>query len=172
MADAVAAAPVAGAPVGEAAPGKRKLKLILIAVAGLAIVGGGVGGFFWWQASSATHATAAKKPELRLPAVFVPLDPPFVVNFQTADAVRFLQVEVRLAAKDAETAELLKQNEPIVRNDLLMLFGNQDLNQLNARNGKEQLRAVALATVRNVVRNVGGEASKVDNVYFTSFVMQ
>jgi flagellar FliL protein len=86
--------------------------------------------------------------------------------------VRFLQVEVRLAAKDAETAELLKQNDPIVRNDLLMLFGNQDLAQLNLRNGKEHLRALALQAVRNVVRNVGGEPEKVDNVYFTSFVMQ
>ena len=161
-----------GAEDTEASPKKGKLKLILLAVAGLVVVGGGAGGFFWWKSSSAAHAAEHKKAEPRMPSVFVPLDPPFVVNFQTADAVRFLQVEVRLAAKDAETAELLKQNDPIVRNDLLMLFGNQDVTQLVARNGKEKLRAQSLAVVRGVVRNVGGEAAKVDNVYFTSFVMQ
>ncbi len=172
MANAAAAAPAEGATEGEAPPKKGQHKLIIIAVSALVLVGGGVGGFLYWKSSSSKHAEEHKKAEPKLPAVFVPLDPPFVVNFQTADAVRFLQVEVRLAAKDAETAELLKQNDPIVRNDLLMLFGNQDITQLVARNGKEKLRADSLQTVRNVIKNVGGEPAKVDNVYFTSFVMQ
>ncbi len=158
--------------VAEPASKRGKFKLIIMIIGALLLVGGGVGGFFWWKASNAKHATAVKKPEPRLPAVFVPLDPPFVVNFQTADAVRFLQIEVRLAAKDAETAELLKQNDPILRNDLLILFGNQDLQQLIAKGGRDRLRALTLAAVRNVIRTVGGESGKVDNVYFTSFVMQ
>lgn len=168
-----AAAPPADATADGDNPVKKgKLKLILVASLGLVVIGGGVGGYLFWKSSSSSHAAGASKVAVRVPAVFVPLDPPFVVNFQTADAVRFLQVEVRLAAKNAETAELLKQNDPIVRNDLLMLFGNQDITHLMARDGKEKLRAAALQAVRNVIKNVGGEPANVDNVYFTSFVMQ
>ena len=171
MADAAAATDASKAGA-EVTPKKGQLKIIIIAVSAVVLIGGGIGGFFLWRSGSAAHATAAKKAEPRMPAVFVPLDPPFVVNFQTADAVRFLQIEVRLSAKDAETGELLKQNDPILRNDLLLLFGNQDLQQLIAKGGRDRLRAQSLLTVRNVVRGVGGDAAKVDNVYFTSFVMQ
>ena len=38
--------------------------------------------------------------------------------------------------------------------------------------GKEKLRAAALEQVRKIVKTEGGKPESVDNVYFTSFVMQ
>jgi flagellar FliL protein len=53
-----------------------------------------------------------------------------------------------------------------------MLFGNQRYENLSTVEGKDQLRAEALDRVRKVVREEGGDASQVEQLYFTSFVMQ
>jgi flagellar FliL protein len=104
--------------------------------------------------------------------MFAALEPPFVVNFQGDQSQRFLQIEVRVASRELETIELLKANDPIIRNDLLMLFSAQDAAHLANREGKEKLRADALTQVRRIVKEAGGKDESVDSVLFTSFVMQ
>jgi flagellar FliL protein len=59
-----------------------------------------------------------------------------------------------------------------VRNDLLLLLGNQHYETISSREGKEKLREQALEAVRKVVKNAGGKGDLVEAVYFTSFVMQ
>ncbi len=152
--------------------GKRKLFLTI----GLAVLvlGGGVGGFLIWTSSQAHGVETGKKakPAIKVPLEFITLEPAFVVNFEADQAVRFLQIEVRLASRDPETIEMLKHNDPVIRNDLLLMFGNQDYREISTREGKDKLRQRTLAAVRKIVQNEGGEASKVEGVYFTSFVMQ
>jgi flagellar FliL protein len=153
------------------APKKGKGKLILVIVAVLVLVGGGVGGFLFWKSRQGDHKKEPEPVPL-LPLQFVALDPPFVVNFQGQQTVRFLQIEVRLSSRELATVELMKANEPVIRNDLLMLFGTQDAAQLATREGKEKLRADSLALVRKIVKAENGKPESVDNVFFTSFVMQ
>jgi flagellar FliL protein len=157
-----------------AAPKKGgKGKLILIAALALVVVGGGAGGFFYWKSTQGgEHAKKQEEAKPLLPLQFVPLDPPFVVNFSGQQTVRFLQVEVRLASRELETVDRMKANEPVIRNDLLLLFGQQDAAELATREGKEKLRAAALEQVRKIVKAEGGKPETVDSVYFTSFVMQ
>jgi flagellar FliL protein len=100
------------------------------------------------------------------------LDPPFVVNFQSEQAVRFLQITVQVMSRDPATIEQLKANDPVVRNDLLMLFANQKYAVISTSEGKEQLRAQALDAVRRAVVGAGGKAEHIEAIYFTSFVMQ
>jgi flagellar FliL protein len=158
--------------------GKSRGKLFLIIVIGAAVVllGAGVGAA-WWL-TSGKHPAAAPVGEPKAapppsgPPLFVGLDPPFVVNFDAEQAVRFLQVAVQLETRDPATIELLKTNDPIVRNDLLLLFANQRYAQLSTREGKEALRGQALEAVRKVLAAAGGHPERLEAVYFTSFVMQ
>ena len=103
--------------------------------------------------------------------IYLALDPPFVVNFQSDSATRFLQVGVQLMAHDQKALDAAKASEPAVRNALVMLFSSQDAKTLISREGKEKLRADALAEMQKIVaERVKGAA--IDAVYFTSFVMQ
>ena len=115
-----------------------------------------------------------KKEEAKpkLPAQFVELDPPFVVNFEPGATARFLQVAVQLMTRDAHMVEFLKANTPIIRNDLLLLFGNRHVEEVATNEGKEALRTAALQTVRKIVDSEGGKGEEIEAVYFTSFVMQ
>ena len=102
--------------------------------------------------------------------IYLALDPPFVVNFQSDTATRFLQVGVQLMAHDQKALDAAKASEPAVRNALVMLFSSQDAKTLISRDGKEKLRTDALDEIRKIV----GERTRapLDAVYFTSFVMQ
>ena len=106
------------------------------------------------------------------PAIYIPLEPPFVVNFDATQSSRFLQVTVEIMTRDSSMSQLLKDNNPAIRNDLLLLFGNQDASVISTRDGKEQLRKDVLEAVRNVAKTEGGKGDLVENVFFTTFVMQ
>ncbi len=164
--------PVLEAAAEQAAPkGKGKSLLIVIVLAVLLLAGGGVGAWFAFAPHGNKKHTEAKK-EPAAPALYVALDPPFVVNFEAEQQVRFLQVTAQLMTRDPATVELLKANDPVIRNDFLLLFGNQKYAVVSTREGKEALRAQTLTAVRKIVTNAGGKPEKVEAVYFTSFVMQ
>jgi flagellar FliL protein len=135
------------------------------------LAGGGVGAFFAFG-SHGDKKTAEAKKEPIVPPQYIALDPPFVVNFESDQQVRFLQVTVQLMTRDPATVELLKANDPVVRNDLLLLFGGQKYSVISSREGKESQRQQTLTAVRKVVGTAGGKPEKVEAVYFTSFVMQ
>jgi flagellar FliL protein len=166
-------------PTLEAAPGQegaappKKGKLgFLLTLAALLLGGGGAIAYYTLVLNDSKAAEAAEKDTQKAPALFVALDPPFVVNFEAEQLVRFLQVTVQVMSRDPATIDLIKANDPIVRNDLLLLLGNQNYATISSREGKEKLRQQALEAVRKVVSNAGGKAGKVEAIYFTSFVMQ
>ncbi len=159
----------------KAAPAKSRKKLLIIILAAVVVLGGGGAGA-WFALGGKVDATkaGAKKhePEVRLPAQFVALDPPFVVNFGPGSSVRFLQVAVQLMTRDPHVVEFLGRNTPIIRNDLLLLFGNKQVEEVSSNEGKEALRAAALAAVRKIIAAEGEKPDALEAVYFTSFVMQ
>lgn len=102
---------------------------------------------------------------------YIPLDPPFVVNFGPNSSARFLQVSVELGTRVPEAVELIKNNRPAIRNNLVFLFSDQDASALETREGKNKLRDDALNEARRVIKEEGG-IDGIDTIYFTSFVMQ
>jgi len=175
-----------GAVESVAAPRKDMNPLALVMLASLitaATVGGGVYFALASKVEQAVNAhaqeagdeagdTAKKKGKAKLPALYVKLDPPFVVNFEAKGAMRFLQITVEIMTRDPETVELLKQHGPLIRNNLLMLFGNQDFKTISSLEGKEALRATALKTIGEAIKGEGGKPKTLEQLLFTSFVMQ
>jgi flagellar FliL protein len=96
---------------------------------------------------------------------------PLIVNFGESGELRFLQITVEVMARDPKAIAAVQANTPFLRNNLLLLIGSRDLQQLLTREGKEQLRALALAEVRAALKKVSPE-SEIEDVYFSSFVMQ
>ncbi len=112
-----------------------------------------------------------KAKKVKAPLNYVPLDPPFVVNFSDDSETRFLQVTVELGTRDPEVIDKVKEHRPAIRNNLVMLFSSQNPSDLNTREGKEKLRSETLAEVQKVLKEETGEVG-VEAVFFTSFVMQ
>jgi flagellar protein FliL len=153
----------------EAPPKAGGGKKWLLIVGAVLLAGAAVGG--WLLLTGVGHRGPAPPPPVG-PPLYVALDPPFVTNFQGEQQARFLQITAEVMTHDQATAELVKADDPVIRNDLLLLFSNQKAADLATREGKERLRSAALATVRQVLEANGGRNAHVDAVLFTSFVMQ
>jgi len=118
------------------------------------------------------EAKKEKEAGPKPPPIYVQLEPPFVVNFMAGKPAKFLQVTMEVMTRDQTTAQIMKDNNPLVRNDLLMLFGGQEYEAVASSEGREALRGRALEAVRGVVKKEGGKPAEVEAVYFTSLVMQ
>jgi len=166
------AAAQAAADARPAPAGKRRVPLLIIII-GAALLIAGLGAALVLTHAFGRSATAkSAEHEPRLPPLYLALDPPFVVNFQADQIVRFLQISVEVMSRDPKTLDLLKDNDPVLRNDLLILLANQKYAVIATSAGKEQLRADALGAIRKDLVQAGGDPKKVEAVYFTSFVMQ
>ncbi|WP_256644844.1 flagellar basal body-associated FliL family protein [Thermomonas paludicola] len=146
-----------------APPKKSRKRLLLITLAVLLLAGGGAA--FWLMKPS--HA----EPKVLGPPQYIALEPAFIVNLADPGAVRYLQADVQLLTRDPDTAAAIALHTPIIRNRLLLLFGQQTSQQLTGRSGKEGLQAQALAEVRSVLK-AQHAADKVDALLFTSVVIQ
>jgi flagellar protein FliL len=183
-----------------AAKGGKKKLLIIIAAAVLVLGGAGGGAFFFMNKDHADEEVTAdadeeadaeeeapdakdakkskskskkdKKAKVKAPALYVKYEPPFVVNFEAKGVMRFLQISMEVMTRDAPTSEVIKLHEPKIRNNMLMLLGSQTYDTLSSLEGKEGLRKQALETIAKVVEEEGGEGKEVEDIYFTSFVMQ
>ena len=151
-------------------------KIIIIVVVALLLVGGGVGGYLMLSGEDAGSEEGAADVANAEPVVvesdpiYLPLDPAFVVNFEQQGNIRYLQLSLQIMSYHEEVVEKVSANIPAVRNSLIMLFSGQDYDQLNTSEGKENLRQLVLQSINGVVK-LNGE-KKVDDVYFTGFVMQ
>lgn len=105
------------------------------------------------------------------PAVYFPFDPPLIVNFDDAQAVRFLQLQIEVLLRDEHETEVVKLHSPVIRNNLLMLMNGRDYKSLMSREGKEALRKECLAEVQRILKHETGKPI-VEDLFFTSFVVQ
>jgi flagellar FliL protein len=156
----------------EAAPaaGRGKKKLILIIVIALVVIGGGVGGWlFMSKGKKADGETGNHHEEEAKAAAHAPA---FVVNFGGAENSRFLQIQVEAMTRDPLVLEVIKSNEPAIRNDLLLLFSSQTYDVLMSGEGKEALRKATAEAMRKVIAREGAKPEAIEDVFFTSFVIQ
>lgn len=161
------------APAAGETPPKKSRKGLIIAIASVLVLGGGGAGAWFAFAGSGEHEEGeAEVAEVKLPPQFVALEPAFVVNFQPGSQSRFLQIAVQVMTRDPALVATLQHLDPIIRNDLLLLFGNKAVTEVATPEGKEALRTATLAAVRKVIADEGGDPEALENVYFTSFVMQ
>ena len=110
------------------------------------------------------------KDDIR-PALYIALEPAFVVNSETQSGIHYLQVSIEVMTRDPLVAENIKTHMPNIRNNLIMLLSSQTQAAVATREGKERVRGEALAEVQKVLKERTGK-SDVEALYFTNFVMQ
>jgi len=151
-------------------------KIIIIVVALLVLGGGGAAAFFMLGDDDAAAEAGVDGAEVAPPeeeekdAIYWALDPAFVVNYERNGTIRYLQLNLQAMSYEQDVIDKVKANIPAVRNNLIMLLSAQDYDSLGSVEGKEGLRQEVLASINEVLRLKGD--SKVDDVFFTGFVMQ
>lgn len=161
---AAPAIPAMPAEPTEAAP-VRKPRKKRLAILGLVVVllgGGGAGAWFLSQGDASKEVPAAKAP------VFLPLET-FTINLQ-GDG-HYLQIDITLQVADQAQIDIIKSYMPRVRSRLLSLLSSKQAEELASMEDKKKLAQEILAQVK-LPFDPKGKPQQVDDVLFTSFVIQ
>lgn len=165
----------------EGEGGGSKKKLIILAVVCLILIGISVAGTMFALnmfsgAEQEMIAAELVEPEpeaddVKKTAIYYPLKPAIIVNFQARGRQRFLQAELTLLIRDEVVVQAIETHMPMIRNSLVMLFGGQTYEELQTADGKELLQEQAAEQLRALLEQETGKPG-VEKVLFTNFVMQ
>lgn len=109
--------------------------------------------------------------EAKPPAIYFPLKPPLIVNYQSRGRQRFLQAEISVMAREDDVIETIEIHMPMIRNSLIMVFSGQVYEELQTEEGRELLRQEALMTLQGIMKRELGKPG-IEKVLFTNLVMQ
>jgi flagellar FliL protein len=153
----------------------KKTKIIMIVgiVVLLAVIGAGV---YWWLSKDAApaDADATETAVQKATPVYHEVAAPFIVNFseQSNNQVRYLQIKMKVMARDQATISLFALHEPALVHELLMLFYSQNYDELSTTEGTQALQQASLETINNFLKQQDSSITGLEAVYFTSLVMQ
>ena len=164
----------------EATGGKKNI--IIIAVVAVAMLAAGifggpvVRGMFASDPDEGVEEVAEEKVEEQEPAgkdaIYQGIHPPLLVNFtDSRGKARFLQITLELMTRDASVVEALKTHNAVIRNNLILLYGDIDYDEVTSREGKTKMLAEALAEINAVMTKQTGKPG-VEAVYFTNLIVQ
>ena len=154
-------------------------KLIVIAVVLIVL---GIGGFFAYkpimnmvsppEVSEEEAAKAGEPVDTSDPALFAPLNPPLVINFKDSyGEPHLLQVTMDVMSRDQRVIDEVKNHAAVIRNALILMYGNVDYDFIQTREGKEAMLDDALQEIRRIIERETGMTG-VEAVYFTSLIIQ
>lgn len=173
--------------------GNKGMIIVIILVSVLLISGAVIGGLYFMgmldggesaqteEPADTEKADSAAPPK---PAHYLDLSPAFVVNFEDQSNAAYLQVEMQVMARDPLVLEQVKNHMPVIRNNILLVMSGQKFEEVRTRAGKERLQQELLKAIQDVVAGArsqqagekdgkaGSAPANVEQVYFTSFIMQ
>ncbi len=158
----------------EINPGKGKKKLLLSIIIVLLLVIGGLVTAYFLMGSDDTAETAETADAPKAAPIYHEVKAPFIVNFakQSNDAVRYLQIKMKVMARDQQAIDDFVTHEPAIVHELLLLFFSQNYDDLNTTEGTRALQEATLNTINQQLKTLAGNDTGLEAVYFTSLVMQ
>jgi flagellar protein FliL len=177
----------------EKSGGANKMKLIIIALAVLAVLG--IGGaiaavvLLKQPAAEAPADEAAdehaedSKPEKKKkkkkksedeehagPPVFEQLEP-LVVNL-SGESASVMRVAISAKLDEEKTKEMIGQYRPKIQGELLLLFSSKTAEELLTHEGKLKLIEETKLTINRVLESEEPSEGPVEDVAFTDFIIQ
>ena len=102
---------------------------------------------------------------------YVSLVPPLVGNYQSAGRLKLYKADISLRVDSAEAKARVEHHEPLIRNQLVMLFSQQTEASLSGLEAKESLRQEALKQVRQALEQEE-QQPLVEDLLFNNLIIQ
>ncbi|MCY1269755.1 Flagellar basal body-associated protein FliL [compost metagenome] len=102
---------------------------------------------------------------------YIDLVPSLVGNYGSGPRLKYYKADISLRVSGAEAEEKVTRHEPLIRNQLVMLFSQQSDESLGSSDAKEKLRQEALQQVQQVLHSEEGQPL-VDDLLFNNLIVQ
>lgn len=152
---------------------KSKKGLIIIIIVAIIAIGASVGVtlFLLGGDESAEEEVAEEEvAEVKQPAIYMDLQPAFLVTYSDGGRHRYMQVHVSVSSRDAAAIGAVEHHLPYIKSKINSLYSSQDFKSVQTDEGKQFLRTESLRVINEVLEGEG--ESLIENVFFTNFVLQ
>lgn len=150
---------------------KKKLLIIISIVSVLAILLSiGVTLFLLGGDEEPVAEEVVTNPSGKDPASYFDIKQPFLVTFNVDGRQRYMQVSISVVSRDASAFTTLEHHLPLILSRLNSTYSAADFNELKTEAGKLALQEKSLSVINEMLETEGAE--KIENVYFTNFVLQ
>ena len=104
---------------------------------------------------------------------YISLTPPFVGNYglDGSPKLKVYKADISLRVTGADAAKAVKDNEPLIRNQLVGLFTQQTAEGMSNVEAKEKLRQEAVKQIQQVMNDETGKPM-VDDLLFNNLIVQ
>lgn len=154
--------------VAPSIPAKKKgaiVKWLIIGIAGLVLIGGGLaGGLYYLKVLAPGHQDS--KGESLKETLLWPMEP-FIVNLADNSGERYLKAVVQLEVSEQENATVMDSLKPKFRDCVLDILTAKSATELMDLNGKQRLRDDIASRLNKYLPK-----GRIVRVYFTEFVIQ
>jgi len=159
------------------------MKIVILAVVLASILSGGGAGLTMFLLADDRQQLAAggkannagadgeEGEKVEGPPIYHRLDPKFVVSFRDQSNARFMQFSVQIMTRDENVISQIKEHNPAIRSNLLLLFDSKTSDLMSSREGKEQLLLEITEGINASLEQLA-DASGVEAAYFESFLIQ
>jgi len=166
----------------EGSGGKRKLILLIVGAVlllGLGIGGGVFVGTMMAEDSNSAEKVVADEEEEEDSGrkkkddrhnIYITVGK-LLAAVEHEGSTRYIQAEVDLVGYEKTVMDDAQHNVPALRNRLLLLFSSQNFDDVRTIAGRERLRVESLKAVNDVLE-LDPKGDRVEDVYFTAFVIQ
>ncbi len=102
---------------------------------------------------------------------YIDLVPSLVGNYGAGPRLKYFKADISLKVTGTEAQDKVTRHEPLIRNQLVMLFSQQTDDTLGSSEAKEKLRQEALKQVQQALNGEEG-AALVDDLLFNNLIVQ
>jgi flagellar FliL protein len=162
-----------------------KKRVIIIAAAAVLLLAAAAGGLTFLFVSggepaleaetAAQIAEDAKDGQEDAPAeegVYYTMEPEFIVTLAPGSRYRALQTKIEVYSANSELLDKLKKHDPMLRHHLSNVFAAKTSQELLDRQGRERLKEEVKAEIEDKLARIGVRRPKLDDLFFTQFVME
>ncbi len=148
----------------------RKIKILIVAMAGFVLIGGGVGAAIYLGWISIPGFSSTKKPAVISPrprlGPMLKLSP-LVINLKEEGGRHYVKTTIVLEIGQNEWAEEVKSRIPLLTDLAILTLSDKRLEDLKNVAAKENLKKELLEKVNQALNS-----PKVNQVYFDEFLYQ
>lgn len=116
---------------------------------------------------TATAVSANDKPVY----IYFGLEPDIITNYiSEPNKIGFVSVSIEFMLADNGSLDVIEKHEPLIRDKIISLLGQQSAPQLRSLTGREEIRVMIQNEVNNLLKQESGKAV-IENLLFTKFLL-
>ena len=127
---------------------------------------------FWLLSMvTASLSTAVSANDHQPVYIYFGLEPDIITNYTSeTNKIGFISVSVEFMLADNDGLDIIEMHEPLIRDKIISLLGQQSPQHLRSLTGREEIRKEIQNEVNSLLKQETGEAV-IENLLFTKYLL-